>query len=553
MASLNPLSGALGKRLAAHLLRRATYKITPQRIEEFALLTAAQAVDKLFTFPALKYPDGPLWHKDGQKLFNLDNLHTSKIYVTPEIANLFSMGIFAHAWRLAETVDDTSARWKIVTWLNSMFTNYHDSNQMAYYFYRLLENQAVLGDLRTLAKKVTLENSMLTYLSNHYNRKGALNENYAREFLELFTILKGPAIGVGNYTNYTEADITQAARVLTSFIAWGTSSDPETGICSGRAYFAEHDTGNKTFSAAFQNRTIIGATNEADMYRELSDFVNMVYEQTATAKSFVRRMYLFFVSDNVTPEVETQIINPLATELLANGYKHIPILKKMLTSEHFYDRDDTDGTDEIIGSKIKSPMELIFQSVNVFNLVSPTATQYNYVFAGNFWSYYHHTETAGMSMFGPDTVEGFPGYYKEPGFSKNWVKASALYKRYSIHKSLLRGKVYDTEVYFPYKLDIVKWVKDTIDLPSGPGTPAAPIGAANATRVVTMMMDYMLAEVPKDIRYDYFKNALLGGLSPVNWYFSWKNYLATGDDMDVRVGLERLLKAFMSSSEYQTF
>ena len=58
---------------------------------------------------------------------------------------------------------------------------------------------------------------MLRYLDNTENNATNPNENYAREFLELFTILKGPQISEGNYTNYTELDIQQAAKVFTGF------------------------------------------------------------------------------------------------------------------------------------------------------------------------------------------------------------------------------------------------------------------------------------------------------------------------------------------------
>ena len=58
---------------------------------------------------------------------------------------------------------------------------------------------------------------MLDYLDNTQNNKNNPNENYAREYLELFTILKGEQIGEGNYTNYTEIDIQQAAKVFSGF------------------------------------------------------------------------------------------------------------------------------------------------------------------------------------------------------------------------------------------------------------------------------------------------------------------------------------------------
>ena len=51
MASLNPVSGALGRRRAAHLLRRATFGPTKQEINQFAGMTANQAIAQLFQTP----------------------------------------------------------------------------------------------------------------------------------------------------------------------------------------------------------------------------------------------------------------------------------------------------------------------------------------------------------------------------------------------------------------------------------------------------------------------------------------------------------------------
>lgn len=552
MASLNPFTGVLGKRLAAHLLRRATYKVTPAQIEAFALLTPAQALDKLFTYKPLKYPTGPLF-TDGQPLFNLDNIATSKAVTDTTIAALNRGSVYSNAWRMNEAFQDDTAKWKVVHWFHTLFAIRHDGNALAYYYYRLLEKMAFSGDIRTLAKKVTVDNSMLLYLSNHYNRKGAPNENYAREFLELFTILKGEAIAVGNYTNYTEADISQTARVLTGFITNNTTVDPDTGIACGVPSLGSHDTGNKTFSAAFQGRIIKGATTAADMPRELSDYVNMVFDQDETARAYVRRMYQFFVNDNISATVETDIIRPLATDLKTNGYKHVVVLKKLLASQHFYDKDDSNATNNTIGCKIKSPYELLMHSVTIFNLEHRYPTDNDQIFRNDYYAYDNHLGTIGLSLAGPDTVEGYPGFYKAPNYSKNFFLSSYIYRRYSFSASLLRGAVFNTGGYFPYKLDIVKWVSNTIELPTGPGTPDAPIGASDAVRVVEYMFDYLLPERPTGARYEYFLNALLGGLSPVNWYFSWVAYKETAASSDVKAGLERLGKAIISSPEYQTF
>lgn len=85
------------------------------------------------------------------------------------------------------------------------------------------------GSIKDLAIRMTRDNRMLYYLDNRLNNKNSPNENYAREFLELFTILKGEQIAA-NYTNYTEADVQQAAKVFTGFTTNGTTIGKTTRI-----------------------------------------------------------------------------------------------------------------------------------------------------------------------------------------------------------------------------------------------------------------------------------------------------------------------------------
>jgi uncharacterized protein (DUF1800 family) len=89
-----------------------------------------------------------------------------------------------------------------------------------YHYSKLLYEQA-LGNFKTLTEKITVNTGMLKYLNGAENVAGKPNENYARELFELFTIGKGPLISEGNYTNYTELDIREAAKVLTG---WRTST-----------------------------------------------------------------------------------------------------------------------------------------------------------------------------------------------------------------------------------------------------------------------------------------------------------------------------------------
>ena len=560
MAQLNIRNGILGKRLAAHLLRRTTYKISPGRIDEFAQKTADEAVEELLQAAPLTYPNGPLYYGNGQPIFELGRVNSGSGQIIPASgggrANFGRLLAPGNLWRIYECIACSTIHWKMAQWFASLFVldaRLGGGGQFHYHFWRLLHHLS-FADLKTLAIKVTTSNNMLTYLDNTDNKVGAPNENYSREFLELFTILKGETIGIGNYTHYTEADITEAAKVLTGFILDDTYTDTDTGVVSGRAEFEDHDTTNKQFSAAFQNTTIIGATSQADMYRELQDFVDMVFNQTETARAYVRKMYRYFVSDIIDSEIETDVIAPLGAMLFNNGYQHIPVLKTLLKSVHFYDEDDANNSDDIVGGKMKTPYELFCGSINLFEIPNSDVNNLRNHFFNNYTEIaIEHFNHAGMSINGPITVEGFPGYYDAPSYSKNWFSSNILYERFSYGASFKRGRVRNTEMAIPYQMDLVQWVANNLDDPTGPGTPEAPIGASDSSFLVPCVLQYLVPELPTGERYTYFEQQLLGGLSPINWYFTWKDYLDSGDEAAVKVALERLYDAIMSSPEFQTF
>ena len=70
---------------------------------------------------------------------------------------------------------------------------------------------------RTSPAPCTIDGAMLRYLNGNTNTRTNPNENYGRELQELFTIGKGPELGPGDYTFYTEADVKAAAKVLTGW------------------------------------------------------------------------------------------------------------------------------------------------------------------------------------------------------------------------------------------------------------------------------------------------------------------------------------------------
>jgi len=490
MASLNQRTGVLGKRLAAHLLRRATYHVSPARIDDFAGKTASQAVDELFLPTTPLYPNGPLYWDNGNALFSATNVGGGEYPATQN--DSFPRNNAICFWRMYESINDTSIRWKLIHWFSTLF-NLYTNHTYNYYYWKLLE---VLtdNDLKTLAVKVTLDNNMLVYLNNNQNSAASPNENYAREFLELFTILKGETTNEGN-TNYTEADISTAARVLTGFRTSFSTVDSDTNVLRGTTNFNAHDTGNKTFSSAFGNTTITGANSANDMYRELDDFVDMVFNQLETARAYVRKMYRFFVLDKITTEIET-------------GYQHVPILKTLLKSQHFYDDDDGNDTNEIVGGKMKSPLEMFYNSVNLLNIQNSDTSPYDLFRQRIYAVFNEHFKNVGYDPFGPTTVEGYPGFYDAPGYSKNWFSANRIYERFTYGISFRRGRVRNGGTVLPYQCNMVQWVENNVDDPAGPGTPVAPIGAADASKLVDDMLTYFLPEMPVNDRYSRHRKSV---------------------------------------------
>ena len=122
---------------------------------------------------------------------------------------------------------------------------------------------------------------MLNYLDNGQNNADNPNENYAREFLELFTITKGDQIGEGDYSTYTEDDVVQAARVFTGFKTKLDRSiiDSETGLPMGRIQVNKHDQDQKVFSHAFDNYVLAGGFDEESIMNELHEFVEMIFSK----------------------------------------------------------------------------------------------------------------------------------------------------------------------------------------------------------------------------------------------------------------------------------
>ncbi len=156
-----------------------------------------------------------------------------------------------------------------------------------------------LGRFRDMLGATAHHPAMLRYLDNAENFQGHINENYAREIMELHTM------GVGS--GYTQQDIQELARILTGFgidpRPEGPKLKPELQsqlIRRGLFEFnpARHDYGDKIF---------LGQTIKGSGADELEQALDILARQPATAKHIAREMVTFFMGDTPPDAIVQQV------------------------------------------------------------------------------------------------------------------------------------------------------------------------------------------------------------------------------------------------------
>ncbi len=540
--SLNPLNSNLGQLRAKHLLRRCLFHYNNDLLNNISNLNATEAVSQLLLDDSVTYsePYDPLPDENPHGFWL-----SSGVY-PPDIPNQGRKRGLLTAWWWYNMINRVNLKDKLTFFLHTTFTIANGDVGASHYFYdhlRLLEYYSS-GNLRDLAKKITLDNAMLNYLDNTQNNANNPNENYAREFLELFTITKGEQVGEGDYSTYTEQDVIEAARVFSGFKTQLDRSiiDPDTNIPMGRLSINQHDQGIKTFSYAFDNYELQGGNTQETIFEELYEFVDMVFDKQETALAYVKKLYRFFVKSEWDEDVEQNIIIPLADDLYNNGYEILPVVKRLLESQHFFDAADSDPTDEIIGSIIKSPLQLLSSTITNlgFNIPDPENDMENYYKFVMFFMRNTYFPMAGMNVFAPDTVAGHPAIYQSPDFDRHWFSSSTILARYRLIECLITGRnKLGGNGFFGSELDTVAFVENTS---ANPG---------NIYYLVDEIANILYPNPIDQDRVDYFAELILEGYPSYYWTDTWDEYLSTGENTIVKTRLDLLIGAMINAPEYQ--
>ncbi len=553
MASLNPLSGVLGRRKAAHLLRRASFRQTRAKVDEMAGQTAAEALVSLLTAYPLQL-DQPVFAdpmNGGTPVTWVNPPQPPSATLPGDDADLTR---FVMGWWVNEALHDAGASHRMALFFHQFLAvDAASGSSMQFFDYLGLLRWGSLGNFKKLATKMVTDNCMLNYLNHDQNFAQNPNENFAREFFELFTVGRGQPSGPGDYGTFTEDDVIAAARVFTGFnhAQRHQNSDLETLLPAGKAYPQSHDFTPKTFSARLGGATITAPTQDlAGMVAELNAFVDLVFAQPEGSKNICRRLYHFFVTRNIPQEVEDDIITPLAQLLVASNFELKPVLEKLLQSEHFFDADDSNNADEIVGALIKSPLDLSLQALTFFQLPIPDPIAENAKHYSDFYSaavLERMLARAGMDLFYPQDVAGYSGYYQDPVLNRQFFNSATIVQRYKLPQILFTG----THAWgsgsndsIGTKLDVATWMRDS-------GVVSDP---SDSYVLVEELLYYLFPEEPDNERFTHFLvTVFLDQLPPQDWVYEWENFLTTSDDSEVKIPLERLLNAILYAPEYQVY
>jgi hypothetical protein len=396
---------------AAHLLERAGFGGTPEEIQSLARLTPAKAVARLVRFEGADANNLPPFEHSGVHDPGLEPFPPSRPAVTDLAkAKGEALGIKVKAagnrrlqpivdqffyWLRASVLETNRvAYWWAGRMLSSprplqekiaLFWHGHfASNEAKVRDYRKLLAQLELfqkqgtGNFRDLTLAVAQGPAMLSFLDAGVNIKGASNENFAREIMELFTM------GVGHYS---EKDIREAARAFTGWnyvdLKFVVNKD-------------QHDDGEKTF---------LGRTGRFDG----ADIIDIIMQQPVTAEYIAGKMYRYFVREQISPDLQKQ----LGATLRQDKYEMAPLLEKIFLSRDFY-------SPASVGTRIYSPVELTVNAYKKLGLKSlPGVPDFNLV-----------TGALGQQLFSPPTVAGWAQ-------GQAWITPGLLLERANFGRDVL--------------------------------------------------------------------------------------------------------------------
>ena len=375
--------------LMAHLMRRAGFGATRDELEVKVEQGYEAVVEELLN------PQNPN---------NLPDDIIRRYHV--EQSELRQLDGAAAYWMYRMITTECPLEEKLALFWHGLFaTGYSKLNQA-----RVLLNQVDmfrrqgLGKFNDILLELSKDPAMIIWLDNQDNHNGAINENFGRELLELFSM------GIGNYT---EDDIKECARAFTGWTlgnaeymnvrALKDSIWPYSRI-AWHFDFRENDNdaGEKSFLGETGNFTG-------------EDIINIIAKQDATARFVSTRLFQYFTADEVDDEGEA-VINDMMDSYFESGYEIKAVLGTLFNSEYF-------KSESARFARIKGPAETIISAIRLAGTYREPTLDVNTVA--------HHAMFMGQTLLSPPSVEGWHE-------GTEWINSGTMVERVnfgSLHMS----------------------------------------------------------------------------------------------------------------------
>lgn len=378
--------------LMAHLMRRAAFGASREEIESKTLQGYDNVLEEL-----LNPGDGPGIAED--ELFRAYPSYFDKAAVeTAQTEIVFRM--INSKYQLKEKM---ALFWHMIFCAGD---NKVDNARTTGLMYDALREKG-MGDFRDLLLWLSTDPCMLYYLDNIENHKDGVNENYGRELLELFSM----GVGKDGAFNYTEDDVKACARAFT-----GWNLNPTLPVFPYRRTPFEfrfdpgdHEDGEKTF---------LGETGHWNG----EDIVEIICKQPATARFISRKLYDFFVADEVpVPSWRLQeprdmeAIRVLEKAYFDSEYQIGAMLRALFTSGFF-------KSESCHYAKVKNPADIVIGTVRMVQDHDEPKPGLLFVAM--------ETKYMGLDLLNPPTVEGW-----HTGLE--WINSGTLIDRINYSARLL--------------------------------------------------------------------------------------------------------------------
>jgi len=260
-----------------------------------------------------------------------------------------------------------------------------------------------LGKFRDLVLATLKSPAMLEYLDNVQNARDKINENYARELMELHTL------GVGS--GYSQDDVQNLARILTG-VGVNFDGQPRKMKPDMQVYYLQE--GVFEFNPNrhdFGDKVLLGTTIKGGGFDEVEKAVDLIVSQPACATFVSTKLAQYFVANDPPPE----LVKAMAKTFHHTDGDIAAVMETMLTSKAFT---------ASLGTRYKDPTQFLVSTMRLAYDGKPVSNPRPLV---------NWINQLGQAPFGRITPDGWPTTDAE------WSSSGQIAKRFEIARAIGSG------------------------------------------------------------------------------------------------------------------